>query len=1171
MEKNENFWKTLWPLVGTQFLGVFNDHAFKIICVLAASSASASYGENTALLAYITVAYAMPFLLLPSVAGFLADRFSKRNVIVLAKLAELFIMILGILAFAKFADWGVFPLVVVMFLMAAQSCFFSPAYNGILPELFSEKIISRVNGISGMLTMIAVILGMSIGIFIKSLCSELYYCGIILSCISLAGLIVSMHVSPCLASAPSAKWSWNIFRQYIEGFKLVKKSRPIFLSILGDAYFVGMGTAVQSLLLVYGKYVLKLESDAALGLLQFVLAIGMGAGCYLAGRLSGRKVELGLVPIGAAGVFIFLLFVALMPGAPMKISGFLFYPWLNLDILLLGIFGGFFIIPLRAYVQQKSAPECRGTILANANVLCFLAILLSGFLMFVLTTGDASAAKSAESVGIIGILKAHCLAIGPQKIFVTLAFLTLGVTIYAGWLLPELTARFIVVVLTHTVYKIRIEGEENIPEHGPALLVSNHVSFVDALLITACSSRFVRFIMHSDYYFHPLIHPIVRLGGMIPVSSPGSPKSLAETIRKTHEALRNGDVVCIFPEGKITRNGLMDEFRSGFQKMIPPDLDVPIIPVRLGMLWGSIFSYYYGKIRLRMPVELPHPASVTIGKPVPKDIDPFALRQVISLLASETEMKPRDEERPVHYQFSKVVARHPFRRSFYGQDGKSITNFEFFVKATLLSREIRKLSAPEKKFVGILMPNSIPGAVATLAVLMADKVPAMLNYTASKSALNDAIEKAELDCIITSKLFIQKIGMEKREEMFFLEDIAGCISKKKAVLYSILAFLLPHQEFMNIFAPKTHRDVFNTAVLLFSSGSSGSPKGVLLSHHNINSDIYSFWRIVGFETKKDSLLGNLPLFHSFGFTTSLWLPLMTGLKVVYLANPLDAALTGKLIEEHKLSFLIATPTFLQAYMKKCKPEQFKSLRLVVVGAEKMREEIAKKFKEMTGIEPIEGYGCTELSPVVSINVGNSILDLGTNAGPKGSAGAPMPGISVKIVDPETRQELPPDKEGLLLVRGPNVMQGYLKDPERTAKVIVDGWYDTGDIAKINNEGRIFITGRLSRFSKIGGEMVPHENIEAAINEICSAENKVAVVCSVPDEKKGEKLAVLYTCDSPSIEEIINRLRTEKSLPNLWIPRAENFIKVESLPVLGSGKIDLKKAVEIAKAKLSPNS
>ena len=1189
LRHGENVWKTLWPLAGTQFLGVFNDHAFKIVAIFAAVGASREYSANTAFLAILTIFYALPFILFPSPAGYLSDRFSKRNVIVIIKLVELAIMLCGTLCLAKFADWGTGPLIFVMFLLASQSTFFSPALNGILPETFSEKEISHVNGIKEMVTMLAVILGMSIGIIVKKLSGdELYRCGLFFSCLSIIAFVISLRILPRMAANSKTAWTWKWFGEYSKGFKIIKANRAIFLSILGNSFFVGIGTAIQLLLLVFAKYNLHLNNEIEQGIIQLTLALGIGVGCYAAGRMSCKKVELGLVPFGALGIVIFLALTVLCTGSPVNTQSLLesahhalhmknkcpvlpeflsvsFYPWMTLHLILLGFSGGLFMVPLRAYIQNKTCPANRGTILANANVIVFSSIILAGILILVCCSGTGVQA-TGTTTSTLGMMQQYFFNMKPVSIFISLSFLTLVVSVYACWLLPEFMARFIVVVLTHTIYKIRISGEENIPEHGPALLVSNHVSFVDGLLITACSSRFVRFIMHSDYYEHPLFHPIVRLGGMIPIPSPNSQKGIAATIEKTHEALRNGEVVCIFPEGKLTRNGVMDEFRKGFQKMIPEGLDVPLIPVRLGMLWGSIFSYYYGKIKIRIPVELPHPATVTIGKPIHKDIEAFELRQVISELAAEAETVPRNEERPLHYQFAKFAKRHPFRKFLFDQSGKSASCFEILVKCALLSREIRKLSAPGNKYVGILMPNTIAGAVSAVATMMCDKVPAMLNYTLSKGALDEAVKKADLDCILTSRLFVEKLGIEKRPEMVFLEDLVPAFTRKKIIFWSVMAALLPRQELMNILAPRTHRNVFETAVLLFSSGSSGSPKGVLLSHHNINSDVYSFWRIIGLRKYEDSILGNLPLFHSFGFTTGLWIPFMTGIKVVYVPNPLDASATGKMIQAHDITVLLATPTFLQSYMRKCTAEQFKSLRLVVVGAEKMRKDIAVKFKEMTGLEAVEGYGCTELSPVVSINIANSMLDLGTVAGPEGSAGTPMPGICVKIVNPGTFQPLPHDTEGLMLVKGPNVMQGYLNDPEKTAEVIRDGWYNTGDIAKINPDGRIFITGRLSRFSKIGGEMVPHELVEATIQEIVGQEEKCVAVCGIPDEKKGERLAVLHTFSSPSPEEIIARLRTETDLPNLWIPKAESFIRIDRLPLLGSGKLDIKKIREILETK-----
>ena len=311
-------------------------------------------------------------------------------------------------------------------------------------------------------------------------------------------------------------------------------------------------------------------------------------------------------------------------------------------------------------------------------------------------------------------------------------------------------------------------------------------------------------------------------------------------------------------------------------------------------------------------------------------------------------------------------------------------------------------------------------------------------------------------------------------------------------------------------------------------------------------------------TNHDKLLGNLPLFHSFGFTTGFWMPLVIACKVVYVVSPLDCTMVGRALKEHQLSILLATPTFMQSYLRRCTPDQFDSVRLAIVGAEKLRSDLADKFAEkMNGrIKLVEGYGCTELSPIVSINVGSSILELGKDIGRPGSIGAAMPGICVKIVDPVTGVELPPDTDGLMLVKGPNVMQGYLDDPVQTARVLDHGWYDTGDIARMDIDGYITISGRLSRFSKIAGEMVPHEMLECIMNELSGSEERCIAVSGIPDPVKGEALVVLHTDELKRTPEELNTQLRDRCIPNLWIPRPQNYWRVDKLPILASGKLDL---------------
>lgn len=1168
-ESGISFFKRLTPLAGSQFLGIFNDHAFKTIAVLAAVGLTESYSRDAAFLAVLSMAYVLPFLIFSEAAGYLADRFPKRNVLVIAKFAEICVMALGALTLFYVKSWGIAPLVAVMFLMAAQSAFFSPSFNGIIPEIFNDREISHANGNIGMANFFAVIIGVGAGFILKSLVDgSLYMCGFLFTALAVCGFFLTLEITPGFAGNPGRRWHWNVIIKYFDGVKAMLKKPRLFLAMLSESYFFAIGAAVQTVLIVFAKYTLGIAGDRStdIGIIQLALAGGMGFGCWLAGRLSAGRVELGLVPFGAAGMVVFFFTAALFPGEAISAWGIMFYPVFLVSLFLLGVAGGLFVIPLRSYQQHFTDPDERGNFFANANMICFSLIMLSSAVMFVLTSGNSEAAKHDASIfeNAALLLQSCCLSVNPRNIFIGMGILTFIVTLLLFLKAPEYVGRCIVLLISRTVYKIKMKGLENIPDHGPVLLVANHVSFVDGLLVNACTSRFVHFLMHEDYYRQPLIYPFVKWAGIVEVPAAGKPRKTMELFETTRELLRKGEVVCIFPEGKITRNGIMNEFRKGLLKMLPEDMDVPIIPIRLGMLWGSIFSYYYGKIRIRLPIEFPHPASVTIGKPVDKNVTPFQLRQIISELAADTEMEPREEERPIHYRFCMVARRHPFYVPLKDADGKEFKNFELFVGAALLSREIRKMVPEDRKYVGVMLPNMSVTSMTILGTMLADKVPAMLNFSASRETIALSAAKAKLNCIITSKKFLHKLKMEPLPEMVFLEDIAPRISKFRKILYTIGFFIFPRQEIMNFLAPRTHRNVFGTAVLLFSSGSSGTPKGVMLSHHNINSDVYSCIRIMGW-TSRDRIVGNLPLFHSFGITTSFWIPLMLKAKTVYIPNPLDGEAIGRVIAENNLTILLATPTFLQSYMRKCKPEQFKPLRLVVTGAEKLRKDIADKFKEMTGLEVIEGYGSTELSPIVSINVASTILDLGRGPGKPGSIGPPMPGICVKIVNPETFEEVEQGQEGLMLVKGPNVMQGYLDDPEKTREVIKNGWYNTGDIAKMDLDGWLTITGRLSRFSKIGGEMVPHELVEKAIFEILKSEDRCIAVTSAPDNSKGEKLVVVHSKIDMTADGVIEKLR-ERELPNLWIPKASNFIEVEHLPLLGTGKLDLAAIKKIALAK-----
>ncbi|MBO4647306.1 MAG: MFS transporter [Lentisphaeria bacterium] len=1148
----ESYTRRVTPLVLSQFFGVFNDNAFKMFVVLAVFNGMPSYFQGAAFMFLLTTAYVLPFILLPAITGLLADTMPKRSILILSKAAEFFVMLAGTFCFVKFPVWGVWPLLAVMFLMTAQSAFFSPAYNGSMPETFPESEISRVNGLSGMLTFVAAILGAGAAPVIWAWSDKNFTrCGQLLCLFALFGFLAACTVVP---SGGRPRKNLGVIDSFRAGWKALTEQRALWVTALGDAFFCSIGVVIETLIILYAKFVLK-SGEGELCAMLLSPAIGMGLGCFLCGYFSGRRVELGFVLPAGIGLALFLFLAGGHPGpawmpAPDK-TDLVLHVYLLVELFLAGLCGGFFIVPLRAYFQQWVRPDKRGAALAVDNLLSFASILVFSFLLLLLTAGTAPEEYQIlpECMKSLELPK-----FDPAKLFKVFGGVTLLGVIVGVLLLPELLFRTFILILTHLLLKVRVVGMEKIPDHGPVLMVSNHSSFVDNLLISSCTSRRVRFLMHEDYYRIRFLYPLAKFLGFIEV--PRGVKRLKTMIETVRQALRDGEVVCVFPEGKITRNGLMDEFSAGYSVMLPEDRKVPVIPVRIGMMWGSIFSYYYGKLKFRIPRELPYPASVTFGDAIPDGTTPFELRQTISELGADTEMTPRESERTLHYQLAKNAKRHPFRVLLCDYGGKSLRSFQVYVGAAVLSRKFRDMVAPDCQYVGVFMPNCSVAAVSCVGILMADKVPAVLNFTSGREALRHAIDKARITHVITSRKFLEKIKFEPMPEMVFLEDIAKTVTKFDKIKMFLLALLLPHQEFMNLIAPETHRDVMKTAFVLFSSGSTGIPKGVMLSHHNFNSDINSFIKVMSW-TSKDVILGTLPIFHAFGLNTALWMPLMINSKVVYVTSPLDCNAVSKACLNFGVTILLGTPTFIQSYLRRCDPQIFSKIRLTVAGAERLRMDITERFDQAAKGERalIEGYGCTELSPIVAINIGNSVLDLGKISGKKGSIGPAMPGICARIVDPVTRKPLPPDTEGLLEVKGPNVMQGYLGEPGLTRQVIQNGWYNTGDIGRIDSDGYITLCGRLSRFSKIGGEMVPHELVECAINEILHQEEKTAAVSSIPDSAKGEALVVFYTHLSIPPEKIVEEMRAA-NITNLWIPKASNFYQVETLPMLGSGKLDL---------------
>ncbi|HTQ97459.1 MAG TPA: AMP-binding protein, partial [Candidatus Acidoferrum sp.] len=807
----------------------------------------------------------------------------------------------------------------------------------------------------------------------------------------------------------------------------------------------------------------------------------------------------------------------------------------------LGFFGGFFIVPISALLQHRPEEQHRGGVLASANLLSFIGIL---------------------AASVVYYLFKHFLHLGPAGIFLWASAGTLGALAYVLWLLPDSLIRLLLWIAAHTIYRLDLKGQEMIPARGGALLTPNHASWVDAVLLVAATDRPIRFLMFKGVYDHPLIKPFAKMLKIIPIASDQGPREMIHSLREASEALRNGEVVCIFPEGEITRIGQMLPFRRGFERIIK-GIDVPIVPVNIDGIWGSIFSFSGGHFLWKWPRAIPYPVRITFGKPLPSTATAPEVRRAVQELSVDAFQRRRRYMKPLTRSFMQAARRNP--RRFAMADGRTpkLSFGDSLVKTVFLARRLRPLWR-DQKMVGILLPPSIPGALVNWAALLSGKIPINLNYTSSNESIASCAKQCDLKTVVTSRQFLEKVPIQPPGELIYAEDLAlnPRIGEKIAAL--LAARLLPArllEFFLGVSRPPSLDD---TATVIFSSGSTGEPKGVVLSHFNLASNVEQLEQVFHLHDG-DSILGILPFFHSFGFTGTLCLPPLAGIGVVFHVSPLDAQAIGALVSKYSVTMLLSTPTFLNSYTRRIPPEAFGSLRIVMAGAEKLPDRIAQAFEDHFGIRPLEGYGCTECSPVVAVNTYDFRAAYFRQVGAKrGTIGQPLPGIAVQMIDPETNEPVSLDKPGLLLVNGPNVMVGYLNRPEKTAEVLKDGWYNTGDIATVDEDGFLRITDRLSRFSKIGGEMVPHIRVEEKLHELLGAEGQVLAVTAIPDEKKGERLVVIHTLKEDALKDCLEKL-AKSDLPALWKPRPDQFIYVEKLPYLGTGKLDLRKLREIAQA------
>ncbi|HVO32917.1 MAG TPA: MFS transporter, partial [Elusimicrobiota bacterium] len=769
MERIEK--RSFWALMVTQFFGAFNDNVLKVLVQLLIVEWVIDPKVRSLLVDLCLAVFVAPFIIFSMLAGRVSDRTGKSRVIVGVQIWQLVVIAVAV---ASLFAHHIAAMIGSLFLLSMQAAFFSPAKYGVLPELMEEGELSNANGLLNMGTFLAILIGTVVGSFLVFHLPVA--CGL-LAAAALCGLVASLKMEKLPPAKPGGPLALNPFTDLVDNLKLIRQDSALMLGIAAVNYFWFMGAVLQTNVFLYGKQMMNTTPQES-GILLMAATVGIGLGSFLAGRLSSGKVELGLVPLGALGMSVFAI--------DLLWAYHSFYRAL-FDLFMMGMSGGFYEVPLNALIQWRSPSTERGRILATQNFLSFVAI------------GVASLAMSLMS-----------LIMNPAQMLFALGLASLLGTAVIYSFLPEPLWRFVLYVLVNSLYRIRILGDRNVPVKGPALLVSNHLSMVDGLLVGAAVTRPVRFLIWRPYYEDKRLHWLMKAMKAIPISEKDPPRAILQSLLRARQALLEGELVCIFAEGQISRTGNLLEFKKGFEVIIK-GLAVPVIPVNLDRVWGSIFSFEHGSVLFKRPRQIPYPVTVTFGEPVRPPITPSSVRQAVLDLGADAFRYRLESRQSLVVEFLKRAKQHPFQKAIADSSGRAMTYGMVTAVSRALAKHLRREDAIKPSAtVGILLPPSVGGVLANVAVSLVGAIPVNLNYTSGGTAIQSAVEKAGIRRILTSRKLLQKASLPETPEMIYLEDIVRTVPKS-AILRSWALFLLvPTPWLAKRFAPDADGDLDRT-------------------------------------------------------------------------------------------------------------------------------------------------------------------------------------------------------------------------------------------------------------------------------------------------------------------------------------------------------------------------
>lgn len=1144
--------KGAWPYLVAIFLNAFVDLGHKIVIQ---NTIFKSYDGTTqvVLTALVNGLILLPFILLFSPAGHVADSYPKVRILRISAWAAVAIS-LGITA-AYYQGWFWLAFAMTL-LLAIQSAFYSPAKYGLVKGLFGKPRLAEANGLVQAITIGAILAGTVAFTALfearisadaqtpEQLLSQIAPLGWLLVLNSLIQLVTLYRLPLDTTQRSDAPLTWQ---RYIKGtalkdnLQIIARQPVIRLSIIGLATFWSVGQVMLAAFPAYAKDALSIDNTLVLQGILAASGIGIALGSLLASNLSRNRIETGLIPVGAIGVAVGLWCLPLFTTPTTQAVNFVF----------IGIMGGLFIVPLNALIQFHAADNELGTVLAANNWIQNIAML--GFL--VLTALFAWA--GVDSLYLLLLIAAVAMVGG-------------GYTVIK---LPQSLVRFLLSFLLTRRYRVDVHGLENLPAQGGVLLLGNHISWVDWAMVQIASPRPVHFVMLKSVYQRWYLRWFFKALGCIPIERGSTAENALADVA---DQLNAGEVVCLFPEGAISRNGQLGEFRRGYEracKMANPD--VKIVPFYLRGLWGSQFSRSSSKLKELRNAPLHRSVVVAFGKPLAKDTPADVLKRRIFEQATHSWHHAVDELPTLAEAWIRSVKRGPSEPSLKDTISPPLNASQALTASLLIAKRIRKLNPGQN--VGLLLPTSSAGVLTNMATLLAGKTVVNLNYTASQTALASALAQAEIGTVFTSRRFVEKLAQRglnvsqllENTQTIYLEDVKASIGSIERASTWLAVRLLPTWVLQRLFCHSNDADA--TAAILFSSGSEGEPKGVMLSHRNLMANIKQTSDVLNTQSN-DVVMGSLPLFHAFGLTVTQLLPLIEGLPLVCHADPTDAPGIAGAVAKHKATIMFGTSSFLRLFARsqKVHPLMLESLRIVVAGAEKLDKNVRESFALKFHKPVYEGYGATEIAPVASVNLPDAMgvhyqqVQRGSKLG---TVGMPLPGTSFKIVNPENYDELPTGEAGMILISGPQVMQGYLNDPQRTTAAIkeLDGqrWYVTGDKGFIDEDGFLTLIDRYSRFAKIGGEMISLSAVEAAVKATLDDQQNVLMAVNIPDSRKGERIVLLS--ETPLDAKAVKAAMQANGDQPMMIP--SHWLTVETIPHLGSGKADFAGAKRLAKAQL----